>query len=72
MSNIEIPAGALLLSDQQAAATLSISRTSLWRLVRAGKLPKPIKVLGSTRFRREWVEALIAAAEAERDGGEAA
>jgi len=33
-----------LLRDKQFAALLSISRSYLWRLVKQGKIPPPIKL----------------------------
>ena len=33
-----------LLRDKQFAALLSISRSYLWRLVKQGKIPAPIKL----------------------------
>jgi excisionase family DNA binding protein len=59
---------ALLLSDHTAAALLGISRATLWRQVNAGHLPKPIKLGGSTRWRRDELMTAIEQAAAARDG----
>ncbi|MCL2877132.1 MAG: helix-turn-helix domain-containing protein [Betaproteobacteria bacterium] len=41
----------LLVNDVYAARLLSIGRSTLWREVNAGRLPKPIKIGGVTRWR---------------------
>jgi len=43
---------AFLLTAKQAAELLSIGRSTLWREVKAGQLPAPVKIAGSTRWRR--------------------
>lgn len=57
----EISTGALLLSARDAAATCGVSKATWWRLDSAGKIPQPIKIGGSTRWRtddlRRWVAA---------------
>lgn len=50
-----------LLSAEELAAMLSISKRSLWRLRSAGQLPRAVQLGGSTRWRRIEVEAWIAA-----------
>jgi predicted DNA-binding transcriptional regulator AlpA len=52
----------LLLSAEDLASMLSISRATLWRMVSAGKLPLPLRPSpGIVRWRREeitrWVDA---------------
>ena len=44
---------ALLLTDNAAAALLGISRATLWRRVKDGTLPRPLKIGGATRWRRD-------------------
>jgi len=51
---------AVLLSDNAAAALLGISRATLWRRVKDGTLPKPVKLGAATRWRRD---ALLEAVE---------
>lgn len=51
----------LLLSADELAAMLSISKRSLWRLRSAGQLPRPVQLGGSTRWRRIEVEEWVAA-----------
>jgi len=51
----------LLLSAEELAVILSISKRSLWRLRSAGQLPRAVQLGGSTRWRRLEVEAWITA-----------
>jgi predicted DNA-binding transcriptional regulator AlpA len=50
----------LLLSAEKLAELLDISVRTLWRLRAAGKLPAPIRIGGSVRWRAQeiaiWVE----------------
>lgn len=41
----------LAVPVKQAAAMLSIGVSTLWRDVKTGKLPAPIKIGGATRWR---------------------
>ena len=45
------------LSDKDLAARYSIHRVTPWRWVRDGKLPAPIKINGSTRWKLSDIEA---------------
>ena len=52
----------LLLSSEELASMLSISRASLWRMLSAGKLPLPLRpTAGIVRWRSDeiqrWVNA---------------
>ena len=58
---------AILLSDHSVAALCGFSRATVWRQVHAGRLPPPIKIGGSTRWRRPEILAAIDQAAAERD-----
>ena len=51
--------GPLLLNMGQAAAFLGVSRTTLWRLIQDGRLPKVELRRDSFRIRREDLEALV-------------
>ena len=62
----------LLMTDAEAAQLLGIHRASVWRHCKAGILPKPIKIGGATRWRRDELEATIAASTAARDKREVA
>ena len=53
------PPDAILHSGAQAAKLLSISRPTLWRLVKSGTL-KPVHIRGLTRYRRADLLALAA------------
>jgi predicted DNA-binding transcriptional regulator AlpA len=50
-----------LISASELAEMLQVSTRTLWRLRSAGKLIKPIKLGGSTRWRLDEVQAWIAA-----------
>ena len=52
------------LSDKDLAERYSIHRVTPWRWVQAGKLPKPIKMNGSTRWKLADIEAWEAKQEA--------
>ena len=57
------PKGPLLLRVKDAAALLGVHRTTMWRLVKAGRL-ETVELLGSLRIRRGDVEALASGKEA--------
>ncbi|HTV49187.1 MAG TPA: helix-turn-helix domain-containing protein [Phycisphaerae bacterium] len=52
------PASALM-KDWEVAELLSLSRRQVWKLSSAGKLPAPVRLAGSTRWRRGEIEAII-------------
>lgn len=52
-----------LLTDRAAAKMLSIGVSTFWRQVGKGSIPQPVKIGGSTRWRRSDIEALFAPAE---------
>ena len=53
----EPPRGPLLLRVKDAAALLGVHRTTIWRLVKAGRL-EGVELLGSLRVRRTEVEEI--------------
>lgn len=54
-----------LLTDRQIAAALGISRSHVWALVKAKKLPAPLKLSErTTRWRSDAIIATIEAREA--------
>ena len=59
-----------LLTDVEVGRIFRIGRSTVWRRVAAGLLPKPIEVGPSTRWRGREIAALIEAAIARRDAGE--
>ena len=58
---------ALLLNDATAADWLGISRATFWRRVKDGTFPKPIRIGGATRWRRDELLAALDRASAKRD-----
>lgn len=52
----------LAVPAKQAASMLSIGVSTLWRDVKAGKLPAPVKVGGATRWRVSDLEHALAVA----------
>jgi excisionase family DNA binding protein len=51
--------GPLLLSMGEAAALLHVSRATLWRTIKAGRLPKVELYPGAFRLRRSDVLSLV-------------
>ena len=54
----------LFLTDKDLAERWSVHRLTPWAWVKAGKLPKPIKMNGSTRWKLADIEAWEAKQEA--------
>ena len=54
-----LPPERLLYGGSKAARLISVSTQTLWRMVRAGTI-KPVKIRGSTRYRRSDLERLAA------------
>lgn len=50
----------LLVPDREAAGMLSIGRSTFWREVKAGNLPKPVKIGGLTRWRVSDLQQCVA------------
>lgn len=48
-----------LLSVDQVAGLLQVSRRTVWRLVSAGELIPPVRLRGNSRWRRVELEAWI-------------
>ncbi len=61
---------ALLLKDTQACELLGVSRTVLYELSAAGRLPS-VKIGASRRWTREGLEAFVAGLVAEQSPGAA-
>lgn len=57
---------AALLTAKQVAAWLQISQRTLWRMRSAGQLPEPLRVGGTVRWRKDALEAWLAAGCPER------
>lgn len=54
-----------LLNIKEVSATLNISTATIWRHVKAGTLPAPVKIGRLKRWRRSDIEAIFTSAEAE-------
>jgi len=48
-----------LITPRQFAQLLKVSLRTLWRLVSTGKTPRPLKLLGSTRWQKSVVTKWI-------------
>jgi prophage regulatory protein len=50
----------MLVNAEEVARMLDVSERTLWRLVSAGKVPTPVRIGRSTRWRlaevRQWIE----------------
>ncbi len=57
----------VLISDVEVADILGCSRTTVWRRVADGTLPKPVKLGGLSRFVLSEINAIVEAAMAVRD-----
>jgi predicted DNA-binding transcriptional regulator AlpA len=64
------PAQSLLVSALQVAELLAVSCRTVWRLDSGGRLPRPVKIGGQTRWRRSEIENWIAAGCPTRDNWE--
>jgi len=60
-----------LLRDVEACEILGISKPTFWRWVRAGTLPKPLKLGSLSRWPRSDMTKFIERAAQERDGAAA-
>lgn len=49
-----------LITAEQLAGTLQVSKRTLWRMRSAGQLPRPLRIGGVVRWRREEVAGWIA------------
>ncbi len=60
--NSQVQGETELLRARDLAAVLNMGESSVWRHVKNGDIPKPIKIGGSTRWRRADIEAIISPA----------
>ena len=49
-----------LLTTQQVAELLKAGQRSVWRWSRSGRMPPPVRIANSVRFRRREIEEWIA------------
>lgn len=62
MSHIEDPAiRPLTLDIKQVAQLLGLSKRTVYRLLDAGQIPKPMKLGNATRWRRKDIELFVEA-----------
>ena len=59
-ARVQMPTGPMLLGMTPAAKLLGVSRATLWRIIKAGRLSKVEVLPGSFRIRRADLEALAA------------
>lgn len=59
MTSISKTTESLLLTAERMAKLLDISKRTLWRLRSAGKLPRPVALGGSVRWKAEEVRRWI-------------
>jgi predicted DNA-binding transcriptional regulator AlpA len=50
----------ILLRDTDVCGLLGVGRTTLWRWASSGKLPKPIKIGGVTRWWKSEIDGCLA------------
>lgn len=48
-----------LLTEREVAELLNIGRSTIWRGVKNGAIPSPVKIGGATRWRSVDIQALI-------------
>lgn len=58
-----------LLKDGEAATMLGCSKSTLWRRVSDGTIPRPVKIGGMSRWLQSEIKAVIEQAIAKRDAG---
>lgn len=59
---LAVATGQVFFTDNQLAERFQVSRNSIWRLVKTGQLPAPVKLFKSTtRWRLSDIEAFEAA-----------
>lgn len=63
------PVENVLLNSRDVAAALRISQRTVWKLVANGTLPKPCRLMGSTRWLKSDIETFIKAL-GESQGGD--
>lgn len=60
-SPADIRSANLLISAEELATILKVSKRTLWRLVSGAKLPRPVHIGRSPRWRLDEINAWIAA-----------
>ncbi len=49
----------ILLNDKEVAQLIGCGASTIWRWVKAGQFPQPIKICGVTRWRKSDIEQFI-------------
>ena len=60
-----------LIKDGEAAGMLGCSKSTFWRRVADGTIPRPVKIGGMSRWLQSEIKAVIEQAIAQRDAGHA-
>ena len=60
-TSFDLPESIALLTAKQVTAWLQISQRTLWRMRSAGQLPEPLRLGGTVRWRKEELDAWLAA-----------
>jgi len=55
-----------LINDAEMAKTIGCARSTIWKWVAEGIIPKPLKIGGMSRWKLSDANAVIAQADAER------
>jgi prophage regulatory protein len=60
-TDIHLEEEVLLIPAEQFARLMQISTRTLWRLVSAGRVPEPVRIGGSVRWRldqvKQWIDS---------------
>ena len=59
-----------LIKDGEATGMLGCSKSTLWRCVADGTIPRPLKIGGMSRWLQSELKTVIEQAIAQRNGGE--
>ena len=59
-----------LIKDGEAAGMLGCSKSTFWRRVADGTIPRPVKIGGMSRWLQSEIKTVIEQAIAQRNGGE--
>lgn len=60
------PSVEVLLTDKEVANVLQVHRATIWRRVKDGTLPQPIRIGNITRFPQSEIVAALEAAKQKR------
>jgi prophage regulatory protein len=66
IKHTEIEPADTLLRDKEVAAQLRVSIPTVWRRVKDGTIPRPLKIGSLSRWQQSDISAVINAAKAQR------